>query len=362
MNYSIQFCFPGCILRLTHLLSFRARPSQKLTLLLLSALCTQVYAAGCDVNGDSATNVSDVQQCVTQAIGVLACTTGDMDGNGLCNVIDVQRVVNAALGGQCISSGGISGSRCAAFPQFPDAACTGVPAGTPLTIVNGGMTINTANTIVENKDIRGCIQVTAPGVIIRNSKITCTDAGFAIDTIGQSGTWLTIQDCEIDCGNRGGSTAIGEEQVTSIRNNIHGCENGYDINKNMLVQENYMHDLYLGNGTDDPHTDGIQMWDTATGVTIQHNTITPGLNTTSCIISPGSGTLGTIIKENLFAGGAYSLYCRQGGPGGQHIINNHFSTMYSAKVGAFAPATDCQDEAEFTGNVYHESGLPVAPD
>jgi len=200
-----------------------------------------------------------------------------------------------------------------ALPNYPDATCTGVPAGTALTVVTGNMTITTANTIVDGQDIRGSVSVKAAGVVIRNSKITCTNGGFAVDTIGVSGTWLTIQDTTISCGNLvGGTTAIGEEQVTVLRTNISGCENGFDVNRNMLIQDNYIHDLYTGNGTDDPHTDGIQMWSTATGVTIQHNRITSGGPTTSAIISPSQGTLGTIIRDNLFAGGAYTLYCRQG--------------------------------------------------
>jgi hypothetical protein len=57
----------------------------------------------CDMNRDNATNVSDVQQCVNQAIGTVACNTGDINNDGACNVVDVQRVVNAALGGQCVT-------------------------------------------------------------------------------------------------------------------------------------------------------------------------------------------------------------------------------------------------------------------
>jgi hypothetical protein len=59
--------------------------------------------SACDVNNDNATNVSDVQQCVNQAIGTTACTTGDVNQDSQCNVVDVQRVVNAALGGQCVT-------------------------------------------------------------------------------------------------------------------------------------------------------------------------------------------------------------------------------------------------------------------
>jgi hypothetical protein len=60
-------------------------------------------ASACDLNGDSATNVSDVQLCVNQAIGTVACSTGDINQDATCNVIDVQRSVNAALGGQCVT-------------------------------------------------------------------------------------------------------------------------------------------------------------------------------------------------------------------------------------------------------------------
>ena len=59
--------------------------------------------SSCDLNNDGVTNVSDVQLCVNQAIGVQSCTTGDINKDGSCNVIDVQRDVNAALGGNCVT-------------------------------------------------------------------------------------------------------------------------------------------------------------------------------------------------------------------------------------------------------------------
>ncbi len=239
-----------------------------------------------------------------------------------------------------------------ALPNYPDASCTGVPPGTPLTVVNGNITLSTPNQIYEGKDVRGCIRVTASGVIIRNSRITCSDSPYAVDAIGVAGEWLTIQDSAISCANRIGATAIGEEQINVLRNDISGCENGFDVNKNMLIKDNYIHDLAQGGSA---HTDGIQMWNTATGVTIDHNRIYAN-NGTSAIISPSQGNLGTVIRDNLFAGGAYTLYCRQGGSGGQRIINNRFSTVFYSTVGAYGPWTDCQDEAQVTGNVYHETG------
>lgn len=56
----------------------------------------------CDVNQDGSTNVLDVQQMTSQALGAATCAA-DINKDNLCNVIDVQRVTNAALGGACVS-------------------------------------------------------------------------------------------------------------------------------------------------------------------------------------------------------------------------------------------------------------------
>ena len=55
----------------------------------------------CDVNGDSAVNVVDVQLGVNEALGSAACVS-DLNGDGACNIVDVQRIVNAAMGGACV--------------------------------------------------------------------------------------------------------------------------------------------------------------------------------------------------------------------------------------------------------------------
>ena len=53
----------------------------------------------CDVNGDGATNVADVQLEVNMALGISPCT----NPSGTCTVASVQRVVNVALGMACVS-------------------------------------------------------------------------------------------------------------------------------------------------------------------------------------------------------------------------------------------------------------------
>lgn len=51
-----------------------------------------------DLNGDTVTNVADVQLGVNQAVGLSACASGDVNKDGACNVADVQLIVNRALG------------------------------------------------------------------------------------------------------------------------------------------------------------------------------------------------------------------------------------------------------------------------
>ncbi|HSX29207.1 MAG TPA: hypothetical protein VLE73_01455 [Candidatus Saccharimonadales bacterium] len=264
-----------------------------------------------------------------------------------------------------------SGSTSCPLPAYPDASCTGVPAGTSLTIVNGNIDVTTSGTIIENKDIRGCITVSsnANAVIIRKSKITCTTNNIAIyredNGAVSDANRLLIQDSTISCGVTN-HTAISEANITVQRSNISGCENGFDMNQNVTVQDSYIHDMAEVGA--DPHTDGIQMAighisggnvvNGSLNISIVHNTII--LHGTSAVISNRGTDVNILIQDNLMAGGAYTLYCDQGATAVNYrVINNHFSRVLYNTVGAYGPWTDCQDETQVTGNVYHETGAPL---
>ena len=58
----------------------------------------------CDIDGNGAVNVADVQSAINQVIkqfqGIVgACSSADLIGTGTCSVVDVERVVAASLGG-----------------------------------------------------------------------------------------------------------------------------------------------------------------------------------------------------------------------------------------------------------------------
>jgi hypothetical protein len=255
---------------------------------------------------------------------------------------------------------------------FPDASNTGVPAGTALSAYTGPSTISTPNTVIDAKTI-GCIRVNAPGVIIRRSKVSCSSGYAVYSSDGDySGAPLTIEDSEIDCNNNG-ATALGDANITARRVNIHGCENGGDINQNFTVQDSYIHDLYNSAAA---HTDGLQFASAhlesgrlvsgSLNVTIQHNTIygmgADGSFGTSAIISNRGGDRDVLIENNLLAGGAVAIYCEQGATGTNYrVLNNAFSQRFGPKVGAYGPSTDCSDETQ-SGNHYYESGRAITLD
>lgn len=265
-------------------------------------------------------------------------------------------------GGATGGGGSTGGTSSCALPNYPDASCTGVPSGTTLTPFVGNMSINTAQTVVEGKDIQGCIDVHAPGVIIRKSKIACDNFGVILSHNDYSGTGLLLEDVEISCNN-GLGTAVGDYNITVRRANIHSCQNGFDVDGAFLIEDSYIHGLIPYDLVTDPHVDGVQVTPVGNGVTIRHNTIDGNSDGNSAITTPrvSDGIINNIlIQDNLLFGGGYTLYCQQNGAGNNfRVINNHFSTKYYATVGAYAPWIDCQDEAQVTGNVYHETGQPV---
>lgn len=248
-------------------------------------------------------------------------------------------------------------ANCAAKPRacgFPDATTTGVPAGTTLTMVNGGLTVTEPGTVVESKDIRGCVTVKAPNVTIRRSKVTCSN--FAAITSWREqyeGGGLLVEDVEIDCQKSNG-TGVGSYGFVARRLNIHGCENGFDIDDTSTVEDSFLHDFYEG---DTGHADGIQMAG-GSHITIRHNTIFI-VGGTSAIISHPDRNSDVLIIGNLLAGGAYTLYCPEKTSTAVRVIDNRFSTHFYAKGGAYGPWTDCEKVAELRGNVWDSDLQPL---
>lgn len=176
---------------------------------------------------------------------------------------------------------------------------------------------------------------------IRNVKVT-GNCFYSIDTVNaayNSGT-TTIDHVEISCPVNG--TAIGEKNVNVHAVNIHGCENGFDLDGNATITDSWLHDL-LQDGN--AHTDGIQTPHGSSNIVVRHNTIDARGETTSAMITdPDNGTTNVTITGNLLAGGAFTLYCRNNSTGWS-VTSNRFVK------GAFGYMDECQNVPSWSGNV-----------
>jgi hypothetical protein len=296
-------------------------------------------------------------------------------GGSFVVIAAVVAVIVVVLGG-----GGSSEPR--ARSQFPDAASTGIPAGTTLTKpkldADRNYVVTTNNAVVDAVDVSGCIDVRATGVTIKDSRAACMTTSQSPAAENPANPRLTIQDSEVVCNaSSPGKTGILWRNITVLRTDISGCENGLDMTSDFTLEESYVHALTQcakpGCPEPDAHTDGIQS-SNGTNVTIEHNTIegwtrpctypSDGTcNGTSAIninANPGGPTTtNLLIKDNLLSGGANALYCPASATADAQIVDNHFSTVYSPKVGEYAPSSNCASDETVSGNVYHESGKPV---
>ncbi len=250
-------------------------------------------------------------------------------------------------------------TKCAAYPSFPDASCTG-PRGT-LPLYTGSDEFRTDGQVIENVEIHTTgLYVPADNVTFRNVKIVFTgalDSTFTVVNLNyNSGT--KFENCEID-GRNNVARAITGSGVTVRNCNIHNVGNAIETESPLVVEENYIHDIFSPAGTD-WHADGIQTPSGNDNVTVRHNTIiltggeTGAINVMGTASDPASNVL---IENNLFGGGGYTMYAGVGS--NYRVINNHFTTSVFPKVGYwgiwyFDPSED--GDVLRQGNVIHETG------
>jgi hypothetical protein len=73
------------------------------------------------------------------------------------------------------------------------------------------------------------------------------------------------------------------------------------------------------------------------------------------------GISNVTIKDNLLAGGGYSLYCNAGPDvANETVTGNRFSKRFYATGGYWGPTAHCEDADVFSGNVWDESGASLS--
>lgn len=262
-------------------------------------------------------------------------------------------IATAIAIGVLVAASGGQGAACV-YPNFPNAGCTGYPAGQSFTS-SGGLTISTNDAVYDGYHFTGTVAINATNVTIKNSWIESAGSGITV-SVGSS---VTVQDTEIQCGGPGtkGLDDDGSTGITLTRVNIHSCEDGMLVGDHLTVQDSYIHDLAVGGGS---HNDGIQEY-AGSDVTIVHNHIlgadTSALNYCNSAGCPSNS--GVLVQHNLLGCSSvcsYVLYCPIPATSAFVIEENWF--IDDANV-AFGLSTDCDDETDLNNRLY-PSGDPYS--
>ncbi len=248
------------------------------------------------------------------------------------------------------------------YSEWPTAYNRGIPEGTVLT--NFGtpgqvLTVTEDGAVFDGLNILSSgqyfdINVMADNVTFRNCRYGNIVIGY-----GQGGyTNLLIEDCESTVNGCGGPA-----EYTIRRCYIHPAGDGDGpriVGSNVIIEDNY---IQIAGGN---HFDCIQALDVSPGVQstnviIRHNTLENAGHATSCINVTGRNFL---IENNLMAGAGFTIYTSAEVTHMQ-VINNRFSTKFYQDCGYFGllynPWNSSGEGNQWSGNVWHETGLPCDP-
>lgn len=245
-------------------------------------------------------------------------------------------------------------SRCG----FPDATNSGVPNATILAPAQGDTIVTVAGSVLDGRNIHGCLTIIAPDVTVRNTLVTgCGSAsGWAIESRGAR---AQLSHVTVTCNNTQGKGVVGSG-FTANALDISGCEDGFYVDPaGASIFNSYVHGMFHGS---DGHTDAVQIVDGGQG-TVSHNTLDnrdPQGNSAISADTPGVHDL--IFVGNLTNGGGFSVRCPADNVPPGHgtnvrIVNNRLSSLSRQ----FDIWNGCGNETQVTGNVVDETGRPVSP-
>jgi hypothetical protein len=199
--------------------------------------------------------------------------------------------------------------------KMPDGTNTGVPPGTALSEYTGPMSIDTANTVIDGKIIRGALVIRAKDVRITRSQIigTVSNDEHSVDTS------FTIADSLVEAGDKL-QTGISSRDFVATRVHVIGGNRSILCFRNCVVEYSYVH----GQMTDESgkaHESGIRM---SQGSTIRFNTIAcdapdipPDAGCSAALTGYGDfePVQNNLIEGNVFVHGSGG-FCAYGGSSG----------------------------------------------
>jgi Domain of unknown function (DUF4082) len=226
---------------------------------------------------------------------------------------------------------------------FPSVANTGVPAGTALTVMDGDVTIRTANSTLDARDIHGDVTIDAPNVTITRSVVR----GHVF--INSRSDSLLMEDSEVrpSAGRNyevGNYPPIGSGNYTLRRVHVHGFQDGPRTGGGTtVIEDSLLDDLAFGPGE---HPDGYQQYGPGekSNVTLRHNTISgqagnasdKGNSAIFWSDHPGRGST-ILIENNLLSGGQFTIRINDTSAGSGVVADVHGNTVVAGSY-QYGPA------------------------
>jgi hypothetical protein len=251
---------------------------------------------------------------------------------------------------------------------WPGPSNTGIPVGTVLTTVNGGMNISTAGAVITDKDIVGCVTINASNVTLRRVRVRGCSAEPVVN-VGYGKTGILVEDSEIDGGNTNSlGSGIGYEGYTLRRSNVHRVSKGAHMTNNVVIEDNWIHDLYEG---PDSHNDNV-VSNGGSNFIVRHNTFQNSHTQTATVALYGdfAPISNVLVENNLLVGGGFTVYGGSvagkpysSGANNIRFLNNTFSRQYWPKGGYWGhvSAFDASKPGNaWSGNVWADTGQVVA--
>ena len=314
------------------------------------AVVLAIFAAG--------TPIAFEAESGTLATGATAVTASDASGGSALK----------------FGNGSDGGTRtCPAYPLPPNASCTGVPVGTSLTTVNGGMITSSDGQKIDGKLIEG-------DLIVQNKNVTVTNSRI-IGRIANNSSGLTVTDsdvgldsCQTPAYEDGDFNNFDGTNYTMIRTHVHNS--GADLTGmggtgTILIQDSIINQACYYDGD---HLDAIQFYSPGDvgNVTINHSFLDSRAVNVSALgnsaifwaDTPGSGSRLT-VNQSFLAGGNYTaaLYDAKTGSGVVLDIHNTTFIKNSYQYGPCAASNSVQFDGtsgiKFTNNVL-DDGTPVS--
>jgi hypothetical protein len=167
----------------------------------------------------------------------------------------------------------------------------------------GQYQITERGTVLDGVHIPGDLLITADDVVIRNSQIDGTVLGEQRDRFYS----FTITDSTVGPA-KGCLTApgIGDAKYTATRVLVRGHGDGFRASgDDIVIRDSYVH--LCSNPGD--HSDGVQTYNTGSGLVIDHNTIDQrdARDITAPLFLTDDGLADVTVTDNLVMGGTYSI-------------------------------------------------------